>query len=133
LVSLKPGVGNREGSKTIRAVWLGGSWRGGERGGAGGVRGDLDGGGWRGGVVLRDEREDLMDYTAEERERMRMNMLRTWRPPAQGRRRGWKPGALLLAAIVALGMLGACATTPTGYDRDTTPEHNGEEWIGGAR
>lgn len=74
-----------------------------------------------------------MTYSAEERKRMNENMLRTWRPPAPRRRRGWKPGALLLAAVAVAALLGACATTPSGYDRDTTPEHNGEEWIGGAR
>ena len=37
--------------------------------------------------------------------------------------------AILLFLALALA---ACTTIPPGYDTDTTPGHDGEEWIGGA-
>ncbi|MFH0907184.1 MAG: hypothetical protein V1929_00275 [bacterium] len=49
-------------------------------------------------------------------------------------------GELKLVAVwfVVLSFLAAlcfvfagCATVPPGYDADTTPGHNGEQWIGG--
>ena len=40
----------------------------------------------------------------------------------------------MLRAIMILilsAALAGCATTPRGYDSDTTPDHDGEEWVGG--
>jgi hypothetical protein len=41
---------------------------------------------------------------------------------------------LLLITVYCLLLLTifiGCASTPAGYDADTTPDHNGEQWIGG--
>ncbi len=42
--------------------------------------------------------------------------------------------AALVAMLVLVGtwlMLSGCSTVPPGYDADTTPDHDGEEWVGG--
>ena len=38
----------------------------------------------------------------------------------------------LLAVVLAALLLAGCSSVPEGYDWDTTPDHDGEEYIGGA-
>ena len=33
-------------------------------------------------------------------------------------------------AVLLLALLAGCATVPEGYDWDTTPEHDGGEYVG---
>lgn len=39
--------------------------------------------------------------------------------------------ALVALAFVACLMNGCQTRIPSGYDADTTPDHDGEEWVGG--
>lgn len=39
---------------------------------------------------------------------------------------------LLTILLCAIAVLTSCVSTvPPGYDADTTPDHDGESWIGG--
>lgn len=39
--------------------------------------------------------------------------------------------ACIGCALCAALLLNSCASVPSGYDADTTPDRDGEEWVGG--
>ena len=38
----------------------------------------------------------------------------------------------IIWAMLVCVLLAGCASIPEGYDWDTTPDHDGEEYVGGA-